>query len=76
MAKKHEWPDPKDRSPNKPHKLLERQAVIDLYQQGTNEDVKNLTEKIKNWFESEAKKQGWDDVTWVDQCAVLKKVWS
>jgi uncharacterized protein (DUF2235 family) len=77
MARRYEWPDPKDRSPNNPHTLLEREAVIDLYRQGTgNEDAKNLTEAIKEWFVGEAKKRGWDDVTWADQTAVLKKVWN
>jgi uncharacterized protein (DUF2235 family) len=76
MARRYEWPDPKDRSPNNPHTLLEREAVIDLYRQGTgNEDAKNLTEAIKEWFVGEAKERGWDDVTWADQTAVLKKVW-
>jgi hypothetical protein len=77
MARRYEWPDPKDRSPNHPYTLLEREAVIDLYRQGTgDEGVRNLTESIKKWFEEEAKKRGWDSVTWVEQCAVLKKTWS
>lgn len=36
MARRYEWPDPKDRSPNNPHTLLEREAVVDLYRQGTS----------------------------------------
>jgi hypothetical protein len=77
MARRYEWPDPKDRSPNNPHTLLEREAVIDLYRQGSgDESAKNLTDAIKNWFESEAKVRGWDDVTWADQSAVMKKVWA
>jgi hypothetical protein len=58
--------------------LLEREAVIDLYRQGANdESAKNLTDTIKNWFENEAKQQrGWDDVTWANQSAVLRKIWS
>jgi hypothetical protein len=77
MARRYEWPDPKDRSPNQPETLLEREAVIDLYRQGTgDESAKYLTESIKRWFEEEAKKRGWDSVTWVNQKAVLKKTWS
>lgn len=30
MARRYEWPDPRDRSPNEPHVLLEREAVLDL----------------------------------------------
>jgi len=45
-----------------------------LYRQGSgDESAKNLTDAIKNWFESEAKVRGWDDVTWADQSAVMKK---
>jgi hypothetical protein len=77
MARRYEWPDPKDRSPNHPHTLLEREAVIDLYRQGTGvEDAKNLTETIKRWFEEEAEQRGWDGVTWADQSAVLRKTWA
>jgi len=77
MARRFEWPDPKDRSPNNPHTLLEREAVIDLYRQGSSdENAKNLTEAIKTWFVGEANSRGWDDVTWADQSAVMKKVWS
>ncbi|WP_201215266.1 hypothetical protein [Halochromatium roseum] len=75
MGRRYEWPDPKDRSPNQPHILLEREAVLDLYQKDTGDDAKNLTEKVRDWFEDNAKRRDWDDVTWADQTAVLKKVW-
>jgi hypothetical protein len=76
MAKRYEWPDPRDRSPNHPHILLEREAVLDLYKQATGEeDAKNLTEAIRRWFDGEAQQRGWDHVIWANQCAVLEKRW-
>lgn len=76
MPRRYEWPDPKDRSPNNPHTLLEREAVLDLYRRAfPREDVSYLTDKIKDWFVEAAKRRGWDDVIWADQAAVLRKEW-
>ncbi|WP_040853700.1 hypothetical protein, partial [Thiorhodospira sibirica] len=67
-----EFPDPKDQSVNNPHRLVEREVVLALYNQAKpNNSYSNVSETVRNWFEVEAKRQGWTSVQFVNQAAVL-----
>ncbi|WP_145963951.1 hypothetical protein [Chromobacterium phragmitis] len=68
----YEFPDPKDQSVNNPHRLVEREAVLALFNQANPENTyTNVSETVRSWFEAEAKKYKWTSVTFVDQAAVL-----
>ena len=68
----YEFPDPKDQSVNNPHRLVEREVVLALYnQENSGKTYTNVSETVRAWFEAEAKKHGWTSVTFVDQAAVL-----
>lgn len=68
----YEFPDPKDQSVNNPHRLVEREVVLALYNQANpGNTYANVAEAVRNWFEAEARRQGWTSVTFVDQAAVL-----
>lgn len=71
MARLYEFPDPKDQSVNNPHRLVERDVVLALYNQANNSGSKNVSESVRSWFEKEAKKLSWISVQFVDQAAVL-----
>lgn len=66
------FPDPKDRSVNRPHALVERPVVIALFNRYNeeNEHVK-MCKAVKDWFVAEARRQGWKSVKFVDGAAVL-----
>jgi len=73
------FPDPKDRTPDNPHILVEAKNVINLFNLSRYQDADSLTDEIKEWFEEEATVQGWSKGTWVgneiNSCAVLKRIW-
>jgi hypothetical protein len=72
MARPYEFPDPNDRSVNNPHQLAEREVILALYNQANAANpYTNLSEAVRNWFETAAKAQGWASVQFVDQAAVL-----
>ena len=72
MGRPYEFPDPKDRSVNNPHVLIERDAILGLYNQANPSNTyANLAEAVRDWFEAEAKRAGWVSVQFVDQAAVL-----
>ena len=69
----YEFPDPKDRSVNDPHELVERERVLGLYNQANpNEQARNFSEKVRTWFEAEAARNGWHSVQFVGDAAVLE----
>ena len=68
-----EFPDPNDRSANKPHTFVERDDVLSIYnQEHPGNKARNVSESVKSWFEEEALKLEWSSVTFVDSNAVLK----
>lgn len=72
MGRPYEFPDPKDQSVNNPHRLVERDVVLALYNQANpTSTYANVSEAVRNWFETEAVRQGWTSVQFVDQTAVL-----
>lgn len=72
MSRLYEFPDPKDQSVNNSHRLVERDVVLALYNQANPKNsYSNVSETVRNWFEAEAKRQGWTSVQFVDQAAVL-----
>ncbi|WP_146092822.1 hypothetical protein [Xanthomonas arboricola] len=72
MARPYEFPSPKDRSVNNPHELIERDAVLGLYNQANPANqYKVLSEAVRDWFTNESITKGWTSVQFVDQAAVL-----
>ena len=72
MGRPYEFPDPKDQSVNNPHRLVERDVVLALYNQANpTSTYTNASEAVRNWFQAEAVRQGWTSVQFVDQAAVL-----
>mgnify|MGYP000952661188 CR=1 FL=1 len=68
----YDFPDPNDRSVNNPHVLVERDAVLGLYNQANpGNTYTNLAEAVRTWFVAEARRIGWTSVQFVDQAAVL-----
>ena len=69
-----EFPDPNDRSPSNPHVLIERDALINLYNQANpDKPAKNVSESVRDWFDKEAKARGWSNVMFPTQnTAVLE----
>ena len=72
----YEWPDPKDRSPNNPQVIVEPEHILALYKKETGQTAQNVSASVRNQFEQDAKKYGWDEVNWVNNSCVLKKEWN
>lgn len=66
-----EFPDPKDRSVNEPHIIIERPKILGLYNQSNNTNAKNVSESVKEWIVAEGKKQGFSTVEVVGSAAML-----
>lgn len=67
-------PDPDDRSPNQPHTIVERQAVLGLFNQShPGAEAQNVTQNVRDWFETEAKAEGWAEIIWVDNNTAMLK---
>lgn len=72
--RKYEFQDPKDRSPNSPAIIAKATRVKALYNQAHPEDkIENVTEKVRTWFSDEAKRIGWDEVSFAGNECVLRK---
>ena len=70
----YEMPDPDDRSPNSPHVIVERQAVLGLYNQANaSKPAKVVSQAVRDWFDKDAKATGFTDTTWVDDNTVMLK---
>lgn len=63
QGRPYEFPDPNDRSVNNPHVIVERDAILGLYNQANStKPASNVSETVRNWFEQEAKIRGWSNV--------------
>lgn len=63
QGRPHEFPDPNDRSVNNPHVIVERNAMLGLYNQANPAKLaSNVSETVRNWFEQEAGSKGWSNV--------------
>jgi len=72
MGRHYDFPDPKDRSVNNPHQLVERDVVLALHNQANpSTTYTNVAESVRDWFESHAKSKGWTSVQFVDQTAIM-----
>ncbi|WP_156500052.1 hypothetical protein [Ectothiorhodospira sp. BSL-9] len=69
-----EFPDPNDRSVNNPHVIVERNAILGLYNQANpSNQASNVSESVRKWFEQEAMARGWAKVMFPNQnTAVLE----
>ena len=59
MPRPYVFQDPNNRSPNDPSIIVSSQQVLGLYNRANKEKMENVTEKVRAWFTSEAKKRGW-----------------
>lgn len=58
-----EFPDPNDRSVNSPHVIVERNAILGLFNQANpSNPASNVSETVRKWFEQEALARGWTRV--------------
>jgi hypothetical protein len=65
MAREFKFPDANDRSKNNPAVLCPAERVLALYNQDhENANATRIYQKVRTWFEAEAKTQGWADVRW------------
>ncbi|MCU7236817.1 MULTISPECIES: hypothetical protein [Pseudomonas] len=72
---KFQFPDPKDRSPNAPSIIAEKNQIIGLYNQEHSEDASYVTENVRTWFEEESIRQGWDKAHFAaNQCLLTADV--
>lgn len=72
MGRPYEFPDPRDRSVNNPHCLIEREVALGLYNQANSQNAySNFAEGVRRWLEAEALNRGWTSVQFVDQAVVL-----
>jgi len=64
MARPFVAPDPKDRSVNEPTFVVSAPQVLGLYNQDTANDKKErVVDSVKEWYETEMLKQGWNKAT-------------
>lgn len=63
MAGQYVFPDPNDRSRNNPCIIVSNKKVLGIYNQAHPEDenMQKVTDKVQEWFKSEASKNGWDE---------------
>lgn len=58
----HEFPDPRDRSPNSPTVIAKGNKVLSLYNRANPGDKRErVTEPVREWFLKESEKEGWND---------------
>ena len=73
MARRQEFPDPRDRSINEPTVILNNTKVLALFNQENTEDkAKYVSENVRRWVQQGAKDRGWQEVEWHGNQAVLK----
>lgn len=73
MARRPKIPDPRDRSPKRPTRMLKADVVLDIYNQDHPEDQRqNVTEAVKNYVAKKALEGGWNEVIHVESEIVLK----
>ncbi len=72
MARRQEFPDPRDRSINEPTVILSKTKVLALYNQQNPEDkAKYVSESVRRWLEKDADTRGWSHINWHENQAVL-----
>lgn len=61
------FPDPKERSENKPVVLCPAERVLALYNQDTGKNAKRISKNVREWFFKYAHQEGWDGVHFVPE---------
>lgn len=74
MPRPFVFPDPDDRSKNDPSIIVSSQQVIGIYNQYNTEgdEMQRVTDKVKDWFLTYSKEQGWDEMTFAGNQCILK----
>ena len=54
------FPDPNDRSVNKPSIIVGPEDILGYYNQATGDDKERVVDSVKDWYKAEAIKQGWN----------------
>lgn len=68
-------PDPNSRSKNNPAVLVDSEKILGYFNQkhkNSAEKASYVSENVRNWYEKEAKAQGWDSVTFIGNQAMLQ----
>jgi hypothetical protein len=72
--RRYEHLDPNDRSPNSPGVMASSTRIKALFNQANPQDkADNVSQRVREWFEAESLNQGWDQVEWVGNEALLRK---
>ena len=73
MPRPYRLPDPKDRSVNAPTAVMSGPQVLGLYNQENSDDRKErVVDSVKTWLTKTARKEGWKDVEFSGNQAILK----
>ncbi len=72
MPRLFKFPNPNDRSPNQPAFIVKSDQIIGLYNKYKDDDMKNVTSKVQDWFADMAKEYQWDDAEFVGSECILK----
>lgn len=62
MPKKLQFPQPSELSDEVPVAWRSTEHVVQLYNQETSNEAKNLSAKVQEWFKAEGKRLGWGAV--------------
>ena len=73
--RKYEQLDPNDRSVNSPTIIAAATRVLAIWNQANpNDKMEKITQKVKDWYISDAKKAGWDKADFAgNECILVKK---
>lgn len=66
------FPEPGDLKLSEPEHYVAKDRVLALYNQdNTGEEASNYSQRVKDWFISEAKNFGWSQITEVENKGLL-----
>ena len=75
--RRYEHLDPNDRSPNSPGVIASSTRIKALFNQAHPQDkADNVSQRVREWFESASKQCGWNGVEWVGNEALLRKTFA
>lgn len=75
MARPFRLPDPNERSKNDPAVLVNSSKILGYYNQehkDSGEKASYVSETVRNWYEEQAIAEGWSEVTFIGNQAMLK----
>ena len=73
MARRYDFPDPRERSPKFPSVIIEPEQVLDLYnQEHPDSEYANVSETVRAWFISAALSRGWAAAEFHGQQCLLR----